>query len=110
MTQNPTRKAVTFNYMAYKYGAINFQDKLAQFIACTNHPHASVATLSGLASDMLIPFCSVLVYHKIKFTSDEAKVVDVIHIWPEQKGAHGCLVPSHFDTVIVHGRTHVGVE
>ena len=110
----PARKAVSFNDLAYKYGAIDFQDVLAEFIARTNHPSTLAAALSGLAADTLIPFRSVPVYHKIKFTSstsDQANIVDIVHVWLELKDAHGCPIPSRFDTVIVHGRrSHAGVH
>ena len=52
-------------------------------------------------------------YHKIKFTtstSDKAKVVDVVHVRPEQKDARGRPIPARFDTVIVRGRTQVGLH
>ena len=113
MTQKPTQKVVSFNSLAYEYGAVDFQDKLTHFIAFVNHPCASAAALSGLAVDTLFPFRKVPMYHKIKFTtstSDKAKVVDVIHVQPEQKDAHGCPIPARFDMVIVRGRTQVGLH
>jgi hypothetical protein len=113
MTRKPSRRAVSFDDLAYKYGAVDFQDELAHFIACTNHPHVSAATLSGLAADTLLPFRSVPVYHKIKFTSstsDKAQIVDVVHVRPEQKDARGRDIPSRFDTVVVRGRTQAGVH
>ena len=51
MAQNPTTKA-TFKELAAKYGAINFQDDLADFIARTNYPGASAAALRTWATDM----------------------------------------------------------
>ena len=114
MTQHPTRRAVLFNNLAYHYGAINFQDALALFITFTNHPSTLAVALSGLAADMLIPFCSVPVYHKIKFTSstsDQAQIVDVVHVQPELKDTRGHPILSCFDTVIVCGRrSHAGVQ
>ena len=113
MTRKPTWKAVSFDSLAYEYGAVDFQDELAHFIAFVNHPRASAAALSGLAADTLIPFRKVPMYHKIKFTtstSDKAKVVDVVHVQPEQKDARGRPIPARFDTVIVRGRTQVGLH
>ncbi|KAI9429934.1 hypothetical protein H4582DRAFT_2064414 [Lactarius indigo] len=50
-----------------------------------NHPGASVATL-------------------IKFTANISNnsVVDSAVIQPEQKDTHGHVIPSHFDTILVH--------
>ena len=62
MARNPTTKA-TFKELAAKYGAINFQDNLADFIARTNYPGASAAALRTRAADTLIPFQSVPVFH-----------------------------------------------
>jgi hypothetical protein len=56
MCRHTTLKSVSFDNLAQKYGAIDFQDTLADFIAQTNHPTASGATLSRLAADTLIPF------------------------------------------------------
>ncbi|KAF8256630.1 hypothetical protein EI94DRAFT_1764485 [Lactarius quietus] len=87
MAKHPALKAVSFDDLAYKYGATDFQDTLADFIAQTNHPTTSGAALSQLAADTLIPFCSVPVHHKIKFTNSDNTIVDSIQIRPEQKDA-----------------------
>jgi hypothetical protein len=106
MALNPTLKAVSFDDLAYKYGAIDFQDVLADFIAQTNNPTASGALLSALAADTLIPFHKVPVHHRFKFTnSDGSEIVDSVLVRPEQKDARGRLIPSRFDTVLVHGKT-----
>jgi hypothetical protein len=87
-----------------KYGAIEFQDVLVDFIAQINHPGASAAALKALAADTLIPFRSVPVFHKIKFTSKAtSEVIDAVHVRLEQKDAHGRLIPSRFDTVVIQG-------
>ncbi|KAI9433897.1 hypothetical protein H4582DRAFT_2112690 [Lactarius indigo] len=106
MTRNPTLKAVSFDDLAQKYGAADFQDALADFIAQTNHPMASGAARSTLAEDTLIPFRSVPVYHRIKFTNyNTSEIVDVVHVRPEQKDTRGRPVPSRFDTVLVRGKS-----
>src|SRR5882762_140231 len=66
MSQHPTLKSVYFQTLARNYGAILFQDALADFIACVNHPGATTATLRNHAHNTLIPFNEVPVYHKIK--------------------------------------------
>jgi hypothetical protein len=110
MTRHPTLKAVSFNELAQKYGAVEFQDALADFIAHTNHPTVSAATLTRLAADTLIPFLSVPVYHRIKFVSrDNSEIVDVVQVRPEQKDACGRPIPPRFDTVLVRGKSQDGV-
>ena len=88
----------TFEELAEKYGAINFQDNLANFIARTNYPGASAAALRTQAADTLIPFQSVPVFHRIKFTSsakpEGAEILDSVVTWPEHRDTCGHLVPS----------------
>ena len=104
MPLHPSTKAVSFDILAYSYGAVDFQDALADFIAWTNHPNASATTLRALAADTLIPFRSVPVYHKIKFQlSGHADVVDAVHVRPEQTDSRGRRIPSRFDTVLIRG-------
>jgi hypothetical protein len=86
MSQHPSLKAVSFNNLANKYGAINFQDALADFIAQINHPQVSVTALRALAENTLLLFCSVPVFHKIKFISTcDSKIIDTVHVWPDQR-------------------------
>ncbi|KAH9009002.1 hypothetical protein EDB83DRAFT_2509016 [Lactarius deliciosus] len=103
MTLHPSTKVTSFDDLAVRYGAVEFQDALANFITQTNHPDASTANLRALAADTLIPFQSVPTYHKIKFQSNgHCEVVDAIHVRPEQMDSHGHRIPSHFDTVLIH--------
>jgi hypothetical protein len=108
MTRHPSIKTVSFEALAENYGVVEFQDALADYIAQVNHPGASAATLRAQVSDTLIPFRSVPVFHRIKFTStdnsDNSETVDSVVIRPEQKDTHGHIIPSRFDTVLVHGK------
>ncbi len=108
MTQYPSKPRVLFNDLARNYGALDFQDALADFIAQVNCPGASEGVVQCHTYDMHIPFTGVPVYQKIKFTkSSEYKgsdIVDVVHAWLEQKDSHGWIIPAHFDTVLVNGR------
>ena len=111
MTLHPSTKATSFDDLTERYGAVDFQDALADFIARMNHPNASAATLRVLAADTLIPFRSVPVYHKIKFQSNgHPEVVDSVHVRPEQKDSRGRRIPSRFDTVLVHGGSQNSVR
>jgi Plavaka transposase len=108
MAQRPSKRGVLFNDLARDYGAPDFQDALADFIAQVNYPGASGTALRHRAHNTHIPFSGVPVYHYIKFTKgaeiDEFKIVDVVHVRPEQKDLHGRIIPGRFDTVLVDSR------
>jgi hypothetical protein len=109
MSQLPSRtsKSVLFQTLISEYGANIFQDALADFIACINHPGVSVATLHNRAHNTLILFYKVPVFHKIKFTArqnhDRLKVVNSVHVHPAQTNHLGRIIPGWFDTVLVGG-------
>ena len=67
MALNPV-KSVTFDILARDYGAVDFQDALADFLAHLNNPGVSAYAVRRRAEDTLIPFRSVPVFHNIKFT------------------------------------------
>lgn len=113
MTQHPSVKAVSFDNLARNYGAFDFQDALADFIAQVNYPGASTAALRAHAANTLIPFRGVPVYHTIKFTESGTGTLDAVHIRPEQKDTHGRIgriIPSRFDTVLVQNRGQDGTR
>ena len=106
MALNPTKSA-SFDVLAHHYGAVDFQDELADFIVYLNNL-ISVSTTRKRAENMLLPFRSVPVYHKIKFTKighmphiGQSEITDTVHVRPE---ASSCTqtIPARFDTVIVH--------
>ena len=105
MAQHPSVKAVTFDDLQLRYGTLEFQDALADFIAQVNNPGARGTTLHTYAGDTLIPFRRVPLFHIIKFTearnTKESGIIDSGHTWPEQRDKHGRIIPSCFDTVLV---------
>jgi hypothetical protein len=105
MPQNPTLKAVSFRTLADEYGAIFFQDSLADIIARVNNPGATAATLRNCAHNTLIPFNAVPVYHKIKFTAGRedhsSEVLDSAQAHSAGKNFRGRIIPARFDTVLV---------
>lgn len=110
MARHPTVKAVSFDDISAKYGAVDFQDCLADFIAQVNYPGASAAVLRARSADTLLPFRSVPVFHRIKFTSSvsgDSETNDAVIVRPEHVDTHGRAVPSRFDTVIVRGQNAV---
>ncbi|KAF8262616.1 hypothetical protein EI94DRAFT_1773137 [Lactarius quietus] len=101
---HPSEKAVTFGDLANQYGAIDFQDALADFIVQHNYPDLSANVARRRADNTLIPFQKVAVFHKIKFTdrNDTHKnIVDVIHVRPEACNQRGTINAGRFDTCLV---------
>ena len=102
LTVHPSEKGVSFEDLATRYGAIDFQDALADFITQHNHPDLSANAARTRADNTLIPFQKVSVFHKIKF-ADRANdpnrnIVDVIHVRPESCNQRGTINPGRFDT------------
>jgi len=97
IAQTPSRKAMLFVDIFWKYGAPLFQDALADFIAGVNNPGLRVC-----AANTLLPFCTVWVYYHIKFMDAQgSEIIDAVHIQPEQKDSHGWIIPVRFDTVLI---------
>ena len=107
MTRRPSKKRVLFDVLAREYGALDFQDALANFIAQLNHPGASGTALRRYAHNTHIPFSGVPVYHYMKFTKG-IEIVDSVYIRPEQKDAHGRIIPARFDTILVNSQGNKG--
>ncbi|KAF8496900.1 hypothetical protein F5888DRAFT_1614460, partial [Russula emetica] len=105
MALNPTKSA-TFDVLAESYGAVEFQDALANFLAFLNHPGASTSNLHTRASDTLIPFCSVPVFNNIKFTKcghlGKSEISDTVHAQPKVVDTHLHVIPGRFDIAIVY--------
>ena len=105
MARRPSVKAVTFDDLKLRYGALKFQDALADFIAHVNNPGARGNTLSRYAENTLIPFCQVPVFHIIKFmatgNTEETGTADSVYARPEQRDMCGRIIPPCFDTVLV---------
>ena len=115
MALNPT-KSVTFDVLARNYGAVGFQDALADFLAQLNNPLLSATALRRRAADTLIPFRRVPVFHNIKFTkcgqSGESEISDSAHARPEVRDSKSHVIPARFDTVVVHqdGQNRQGLK
>ncbi|KAN0140702.1 hypothetical protein V8E53_001529 [Lactarius tabidus] len=106
LTTHPSEKGITFESLYHRYGAIDFQDALADFIVQHNHPELSTAVSRRRANNTLLLFQRVAVFHKIKFTDPDdrdpdPKIVDVLHIRPEVCSRRGTTTPGRFDTALV---------
>jgi Plavaka transposase len=98
MALNPTKSA-TFDTLARNYGAVDFQDELADLLAHINNPGVSAHTMRQRAEDTLIPFRSVPVFHVIKFTKGGplGEISDSAHARPEAVDSHTRIIPARFD-------------
>src|SRR6266851_5128554 len=104
MARTPSIRNVTFDILAQRYGAVNFLDALADFLVQVNNPGMLGNVLRLRASNLLIMFASVPVFHKIKFTASpstsdlkESVILDSIQAWPEQRDVHEQIIPARFD-------------
>ena len=83
MARHPSVKGVTFNDLQLRYGTLEFQDALANFIAQVNNPGARSTALHTYAGDTLIPFRHLPLFHIIKFTearnTEESGIIDSMH-------------------------------
>lgn len=113
MTKHPSRKGVTLAQLSSHYGAVDFQDALAQFVAQLQDPQLRGTRLQRAASNIQIPFNTVHVYHRIKFIEVDPyavggpreSVVDSIHVQPARKDSRGRPIPARFDTVLINDGT-----
>ena len=111
MAWHPSSKAVSWDDLHHRYGAVEFQDALADFLAQANNPGLSRRQeLRRHAANTLIPFCAVPVFHNIKFTDGSTEIVDSVHARPEQKDTHGRIIPSRFDTALVQSGPQHGTQ
>ena len=78
---------------------------LGDFIAIYNSTTGAAANRAR-GAEILIPFRTVPVYHKVKFVASKNNskpdVVDSVHARPEQTDSSGRVIPARFDTVLVH--------
>ncbi|KAI9450477.1 hypothetical protein BJY52DRAFT_1125915 [Lactarius psammicola] len=101
---HPSEKGISFEGLALRYRARDFQDALADFIVRHNFPGLSPAAARRRADNTLLPFRCVSVFHKIKFSdsdSEHSNIADVIHIKLERQSQHRALIPGRFDTALV---------
>ncbi|KAI9431986.1 hypothetical protein H4582DRAFT_1821876 [Lactarius indigo] len=112
LTTYPSEKGVSFESLANRYGAVDFQDALADFIVQHNYPELSINVARRRAENTLIPFQRVSVFHKIKFAhpnDPDKRTIDVIHIRPEAHNQCGLVNPGRFDTGLVKNGSRIRV-
>ncbi|KAN0135781.1 hypothetical protein V8E53_006421 [Lactarius tabidus] len=111
LTMHPSERQIQFASLTSRYGAIDFQDALADFIVQHNYPELSANAARRRAGNTLLPFQRVSAFHKIKFSTCEGdkKTVDVIHVRPEARNSRGTVNPSRFDTALVKNGSRIAV-
>lgn len=123
MTKHPSAKAVSFQSLVSDYGATYFREALARYITQQNHSDEFLSRrrLEDLAANVLLPFHSVAVFHKIKWLSVDAQghgdplvTVDSVHVKPRRAGTRrrNDALPVRFDTALINDGTgqSVGIE
>ncbi|KAF7796673.1 hypothetical protein EIP86_007856 [Pleurotus ostreatoroseus] len=119
MTRNPSATA-TFERLGTRYGATQFRECLARFVAQRNNPDARPTELNYLTAVQPILFNKVPVYHKARFWESDFPLYrhasdnyDVIHVRPAREDKEGQIVSAgRFDTALVNDGTGgaVGVK
>ena len=110
LTKWPTARAVDLDDIVSKYGAKFFREALRRYIVLAQHS-GSQLTRSQLEHQILyvnIPFTTVPVYHRLKFTAPgdttlaKRVTLDSIHVQPERRTKKGSKILSRFDTVLLN--------
>jgi len=105
MNHQSITRSVRFNNIVTAYGAMYILDVLADFIAQINYLDVSIGAFQAQSRNTVIPFSSVHMFHKIKFTSSNSSdIVDTIHVRAERKNPNGRIIPARFDTVLVRSK------
>ena len=98
----PSRKAVDLDEIVTKYGAVFFREALRRYLVLSNHSGPTF-TRNQLERAVLytnLPFTSIPVYHKLKFTTptDAAHTkhltLDAIYVRPERQSKKGLVIPG----------------
>ncbi|KAG2349791.1 hypothetical protein BDR05DRAFT_972736 [Suillus weaverae] len=75
MTKHPSAKAISMQKLVEDYGATYFREALAHYIARHNGPDNNQPlqrhALNALANDIHFPFCTLPIFHKIKWLSSD---------------------------------------
>ncbi|KAG1747466.1 hypothetical protein EDB19DRAFT_1894049 [Suillus lakei] len=116
LTKHPSARAVSFQCLISDYSATYFHEALTRYVAQQNHLDELLShrRLKDLAANVLLPFHSVAVYHKIKWLSvdsqghgDPLVTVDSVHVKPRCTGTRqqNDALPARFDTALINDST-----
>ncbi|KAJ6557130.1 hypothetical protein B0H10DRAFT_2370751 [Mycena sp. CBHHK59/15] len=114
ITKHPSQMAVSFNELAQEHGATFFRDAIARYVVSANNPGFRARDVESHSANLAMPFHTVPVYHKIRYTTDSLPdiIIDSVHVKPASKNNRGKEIPSRFDTVLVNdgNGTDTGVD
>ncbi|KIJ09125.1 hypothetical protein PAXINDRAFT_87903, partial [Paxillus involutus ATCC 200175] len=109
MTKHPSAKGVSFDKLIQDYRATFLVEALSRYVVLTKNPGLTAAQLERAARDVILPFHTLPVFHKIKFHAidalgheDVSTTVDAVHCHPTWRDGRGREVPGRFDTVLVN--------
>lgn len=110
VTRFPTVKAVSLEKIQDQggggYGAVSFLHALKRFLVQYRDPTVPLNQVDDYARFVVLPFRSVPVWHKVKFTNAELygkQTLDAISAHPSLYNKSGKVVrSSRFDTVLIN--------
>ncbi|KIK75707.1 hypothetical protein PAXRUDRAFT_36968 [Paxillus rubicundulus Ve08.2h10] len=109
ISKHPSVGTVPLRTIEYTYGVTFFQATLAHFVIQNMQPQLHGRQFDEAIHNIIIPFCTLAVFHKIHFNGvdslgrrDEFITVDAIHVQAQQKDWQGHAVPGRFDTALVN--------
>ncbi|KAF9782655.1 hypothetical protein BJ322DRAFT_1100637 [Thelephora terrestris] len=107
MTREPVAQ-VSLDKVVSNYGAKDFSNALATFLAHHENPDASCQALQSIASRVKFNFDNVCVFHKIKLWTQDPQgcaeiedTLDVIHARCMTTTRTGRKLPARFDTALI---------
>jgi hypothetical protein len=101
LTHHPSMHGVSIESLVSDYGATYFRDAFARYIAGLRNPRLNRTQIERESLNITIPFVSVSVYHRLKFTNaGDNEIVDALHVEPRRK-AHAQEVPGRFDVALI---------
>ena len=110
LTKWPSARAVDLDDIVGKYGARFFREALRRYIVLARHsgPPLTRTQLERQILYVNLPFTTVPVYHRLKFTvpgdltSAKRVTSDSIHVRPGHQTKKGSQIPARFDTVLLN--------
>ncbi|KAF9787519.1 hypothetical protein BJ322DRAFT_1003262 [Thelephora terrestris] len=110
LTKSPSKPAVDLDEIVTEYRAVFFHQALRRYLVVLNHsgPQLTRNQVERAILFMKLPFTSVAVYHKLKFTkpADSGRTknltLDAIYVRPERQSKKGLTIPARFDTALVN--------
>jgi hypothetical protein len=107
MTHEPVAQ-VSFEKVVSEYGARDFYNALAMFLAHHENPNASRQVLRSIAAQLTLNFDCICVFHKIKLwiqdpqgCADTGDMCDVVHARSMTTTWTGRQLSARFDTALI---------